>query len=145
LKTDAYRWNDDGSILLLEDNYTITIIVAGRRAEYGTLEAFMEDVLYNPIALYKTVVPGDNILVYTGNGDDARELVFNGGAQEIPTIGGEPVNYNHPMTVDSPYLKSSYKTGRVRMGFAGVALDLDFSKSKSTGKQSQSSKGENND
>lgn len=141
LRTDACQWNADGSILLLEDNYTIIIVEAGRKTDYATLEAFMADVLDNPIALYKTVVPGDNILVYTGNGTDAREIVFNGGAQEIPTIAGEPVNYAYPMTFDSPYLKSSYKSGKIQMAFAGTALELDFSATK----QSQPFKGEKND
>ena len=87
----------------------------------------MDDVLDNPIALYKTVVPGDNILAYTGCGENAKEIVFNCGAPQIPTIGGEPINYSYPMTFDSPYLKSGYNSGKVRIEYGGEALELDFS------------------
>ena len=31
------------------------------------------------------------------------------------------------MTFDSPYLKSDYKSGKVKIQYGGEALDLDFS------------------
>lgn len=127
LRTDCYRWSEDKSLLLLEDKFTATIIEAGSKADYPTLEAFMADVLDNPIALYKTVVPGDNVLVYTGCGDDAQEIVFNCGARQIPMVGGESIDYSYPMTFDSPYLKSEYKSGKIRVEYDGESLDLDFS------------------
>jgi hypothetical protein len=128
LRTDCYKWNEDKTILLLEDNHTPVIIEAGRKADYATLETFMADVLENPIALYKTVVPGDNILVYTGCGANAKEIVFSAGAPQIPTIGNKPVNYSYPMTFDSPYLKSEYKSGKIHIEYGGETLNLDFSK-----------------
>jgi hypothetical protein len=84
-------------------------------------------VLANPLRLYKTVVPGDHILVYTGCGDTAREITFNTGVSQIPTIGDEPVDYSYPMTFDSPYLKSTYKSGVVSINCGGENLVLDFS------------------
>jgi len=51
------------------------IIEAGRVADYPTLEAFKTAVLGNPPELYKTVVPGDHILVYSGCGATAKEIV----------------------------------------------------------------------
>ncbi len=128
LRDDCYSWSEDGAIIELEDSHTAVIIEAGRRADFQSLENFMADVLDNPIALYKTVVPGDNLLVYTGCGEDAREIVFSCGAPQIPTIGNEPVNYSHPMTFDSPTLKSKYKSGKIRIEYGGEKLDLDFSK-----------------
>ncbi|QHI70623.1 hypothetical protein [Tichowtungia aerotolerans] len=128
LRTDCHKWNENKTMLIYEDNYTATIIEAGRRIDYPTLEEFMADVLDNPIALYKTVVPGDNILVYTPCGKDAKEMVFNCGTVQIPTIGNEPVNYSYPMTFDSPTLKSKYKSGKIRIEFGGETLDLDFSR-----------------
>jgi hypothetical protein len=126
IRTDAYTWNNDSTIIKLEDNHTPVIIEAGRVADYASLELFMIDVLDNPIALYKTVVPGNNILVYTGIGTEAKEIVFNSGTPEIPTIGGELINYSYPMTFDSPYLKSEYKSGKVNMQFDGEELELTF-------------------
>jgi hypothetical protein len=128
LRTDCYQWNDDKTILLLEDNHTPVIIEAGRKADFQTLENFITDILDNPIALYKTVVPGDNILVYTGCGPTAKEMVFSAGAPQIPTVGNEPINYSHPMTFDSPYIRSKYGSGKIRIEYGGETLNLDFSK-----------------
>jgi hypothetical protein len=127
LREDAYKWNEDGDILHLADAHTPVIIEAGRTADYVSLDAFRNAVLGCSLDLYKTVVPGDHILVYTGCSHSAKEIVLNTGVSQIPTIGGEPVDYNHPMTFDSPYLKSSYKSGQVKITYDGGRLDLDFS------------------
>lgn len=127
LRADCSSWNEDHTVLQLEDNHTAVIIEAGREADFQTLETFIADVLDNPLALYKTVVPGDNILVYTGCGANAKEIVFSCGAPQIPTLGNKPVDYSHPMTFDSPTLKSEYKSGKIRIEFGGETLDLDFS------------------
>jgi hypothetical protein len=128
LREDCYSWSEDGTIMLLKDKFSPVIIEAGRVADYPKIEEFMNDVLDNPIALYKTVVPGSNILVYTGCGKDAPEIVFNAGVSEIPTIGGESINYSYPMTFDSPYLKSKYKSGKVHIEYDGEELKFDFNK-----------------
>jgi hypothetical protein len=114
-------------MIVLEDRFSPVIIEAGRRADYPTLEAFMADVLDNPIALHKTVVPGLNELVYTGTDTAAPEIVFNAANGEIPTVSGEHVNYSHPKTFDSPYLQSPYKSGKTAITFGGERLELDFS------------------
>jgi hypothetical protein len=128
LRTDSYRWNHDRTIIELKDNHTATIIEAGRREDYATLEAFMTDVLDNPLALHKTVVPGDHILVYTGCGKDAQEIVFSCAAPQLPTVGGRSVNYSYPMTWESPFIKSEYKSGRVQIDYAGEQWARDFTK-----------------
>jgi hypothetical protein len=127
LREDSYRWTDDRTMIVLEDRFSPVIIEAGRRADYATLEAFMADVLDNPIALHKTVVPGLNELVYTGTDTAAPEIVFNAANGEIPTVSGERVNYSHPKTFDSPYLQSPYKSGKTAITFGGERLELDFS------------------
>jgi hypothetical protein len=126
LRTDCYRWDESGNILILEENHMATVIEAGHQDDYPNLEAFMADVLDNPLELYKTVVPGDFILVYTGS--SGKEMTFGCAAPQAPTVGGEPIDYSHPMTFDSPYLKSVYKSGRIRMEYDGESLELDFSK-----------------
>lgn len=130
LRDDSYDWNEDETILLLKDNHTPVIMEAGRVADYPTLNAFKTTVLNNPLALYKTVVPGDHILVYTGCGKPTQEITFNTGVSQIPTIGNEPINYSHPMTFDSPYLKSKYKSGIIQIDYDGETHTLDFSSSK---------------
>ncbi|MDE0962039.1 MAG: hypothetical protein OSB73_02835, partial [Candidatus Latescibacteria bacterium] len=126
LREDCYTWNQDRSILMLEDAHSPVIIEAGRTADYPTLADFAADVLDNPIALYKTVVPGSNILVYSGCSEDAPEIVFNAGVPQIPSIGGTPVNYRYPMTFDSPYLKSEYGSGKILIEYGGEQHSLDF-------------------
>lgn len=127
IKAGAYSWVADGKVLQLEDRFSPVIIEAGRKADYPTMEDFIADILDNPIALYKTVVPGYNVLVYTGCGEDAKEIVFNAGTMEMPTVGGEYIDYSYPMTFDSPYLKSEYKSGLIEMQYGDQELDLDFS------------------
>ena len=126
IKRHAYTWNSDSTILILEDKYAPIIIEAGRVNDYPTIQEFMSDVLKKPIELYKTVVPGNHILVYTGIGKDAREIVFNAAVPTIPTIGGIPIDYSYPMTFESPYLKSNYKSGKVQIQYDGATMDLDF-------------------
>ncbi|MEM7683038.1 MAG: hypothetical protein AAF288_13880 [Planctomycetota bacterium] len=126
LRTDAYAWNDAGTILLVEGNHTPVLIEAGHADDYADLEAFMADVLDNPLALYKTVVPGDHTLVYTGSGSGAQEMTFNTAAPAIPTVGGAPIDYSHPMTFDSPTMQSVYKSGVIHIEFDGDVLELDF-------------------
>jgi hypothetical protein len=125
LRTDPYQWVQNNTILKLEENHMPVIIEAGHQDDYQDLEAFMADVLDNPLALHKCVVPGDFVLVYTGS--SGKEMTFGTAAPQIPTIGGEPVDYSHPMTFDSPTLKSNYKSGKIRMEFGGESLNLDFS------------------
>ena len=129
LRTDGYSWCQDDTIMLLEDRHAPVIIEAGRAADYPTLGTFKTAVLANPLELYKTVVPGNHILVYTGCGDSAKEITFNAGVSQIPTIGDEPVDYSYPMTFDSPYLKSNYKSGIVSINCGDENLVLDFSTS----------------
>jgi hypothetical protein len=126
LRNDCYSWNHDSTIILLEDMYSPVIMEAGRVADYPTMDDFMGDVLDNPIALYKTVVPGDHILIYTGCGAKAKAIEINVGVMQIPTIGNVPVNYSYPMTYDSPYLKSEYKSGKIELQFGEEKLKLDF-------------------
>lgn len=123
----SFSWNENKSVAKLEDKYAPVIIEAGRKAEYPTLEFFMEDVLDNPLALYKTVVPGYNILVYTGCGEDAKEIVFNAGSPQIPIVGGEYVNYSTPWLFNSPYINSTYKSGKIEIRHGNEVLNLDFS------------------
>lgn len=127
LRTDAYTWDEKGEILLLEENHMPVIIEAGHHDHYPDLESFMADVLDNPLALYKTVVPGNHVLAYTGSGSNAQEIAFNAAAPTIPTVGGEPIDYSHPMTFDSPTMRSAYKSGVVNIEYDGETLELDFS------------------
>jgi len=128
IREDAYTWARDNTVIVLEDKFSPVIIEGGQKEDYPTLEAFMEDILDNDLKLYQMVVPGYNTLVYTGCGEDAKEIVFNAGTLEIPTVGGEYIDYSYPMAFDSPYIKSEYKSGVVNIEAGGKKLKLDFNK-----------------
>jgi hypothetical protein len=111
----------------LIDRYSPVILQAGRKTNDGSFHDFVKNMLSNPIALYQTVNPGSNILVYHPFGTEGESLVFNGGTNEIPRIDGQDLDYQYPMTFDSPYLKSEYKSGKIQIEYGGEELELDFS------------------
>ena len=122
----AYEWNESGTIMKLTDPFAVTIMEAASTDDYKSLAAFMDDVLDNPIALHKTVVPGFHIFVYTGSSPGGDEIVLNAGAPDIPTIGGEGVDYSYDMLFDSPFMRSEYKSGVVTLSHTGDQTIIDF-------------------
>ena len=56
------------------------------------------------------------------------EMVFNAGNMEIPRIGGAYINYEYPMTFDSPYIKSNYGSGVISVNYGGESMNLNFNK-----------------
>lgn len=123
----SYEWSPDRKTMFLKDKYAGMIFEASRRAHHATLEAFINDILDNPLVLDKTVVPGFHVLRYRGCGDNAKEITFNLANSEIPFVGGERINYTPDMVFDSPYLKSNYNSGVVKVmkGDHALVLDLD--------------------
>jgi hypothetical protein len=128
LEDQPYSYTDDKKFIVLKDRFSPVIIQAGAQQQYGSFEAFMAKVQQAPIALHKTVVPSFNILLFTPPVDNAPEMVFNAANNEIPMLNNDYINYEHPMTFDSPYLKSEYKSGKIQIKYGGETLDLDFSK-----------------
>lgn len=128
LALDTYIWKRERTVIELKDKFAPLIIEGGQKEDYATLDEFMADILDNPLELYKTVVPGFHTLVYTGCGEDAKEIVFNTGNVEMPTIGGEYINYNYPMAFESPYINSKYKSGLIKMNYGQMERILDFSR-----------------
>ena len=127
LAENCYSLKDDGKFIVFDDRYSQAIIQSGDKTQFGSFARFIDDVQSAPIALYKTVVPTFNILTFTPPGEGAVEMVFNGGNNEIPMLNGKYIDYELPMTFDSPYLKSDYKSGKIRIEYDGERLDLDFS------------------
>jgi hypothetical protein len=125
----CYSWNEDKSILLLNDDFTPVIIQSGDKEHFGSFSSFMQKVKNARLELYNTVVQEFDELVYTPPGKNAPEMVFNAASMEIPRIGGEHIHYEYPMTFDSPYIQSEYGTGKIHIKYGDETLDLDFSKS----------------
>lgn len=122
----SYDWSPDRRMIFLRDKYAGMIFETSRRVHHGSLEAFMADVIDNPLVLDKTVVPGFHVLRYTGCGVDAPEITFNLANNEIPFVGGERIDYAPDMLFESPYLRSEYNSGvvEIRKGDYQFRLDL---------------------
>lgn len=126
LVENSYEWSPDRKMIYLKDNYGGLIFEASRRVHHKTLEAFMADVLDNPLALDKTVVPGFHVLRYQGCSEGAKEITFNLSNSEMPFVGGDRIDYAPEMVLDSPYLKSKYESGIVEVSKGERVLILDF-------------------
>jgi hypothetical protein len=126
LVENSYEWSPDRKMIYLKDNYAGLIFEASRRVHHKTLEAFMADVLDNPLVLDKTVVPGFHVLRYRGCGANAKEITFNLANSEMPFVGGERIDYAPDMVLDSPYLKSNYESAVVEISKDDRELVLDF-------------------
>jgi len=128
LAENCYTLRDDDKFIALNDRYSPVIIQTGDKKHFTSFENFMTAIENAPIALYKTVVPTFNILVFTPPGKQATEMVFNAANNEIPMLDGKYINYELPMTFDSPYIKSKYKSGVITITKDDKELILDFNK-----------------
>lgn len=124
---DSYDWSPDRKTIFLKDKYSGMIFEASRRVAHKSLDAFISDILDNPLVLEKTVVPGFHVLRYKGCGPNAKELTFNLANVEMPFIGDERVEYAPDMLFDSPYLQSEYNSGIINIEYGDHHLSYDFS------------------
>lgn len=126
LVEESYEWNPERTMVHLKDKFAGMIFEASRRAHHATLEAFIEDILKNPLVLEKTVVPGFHVLRYRGCGANAEEMTFNLANNEIPMLGGRRIEYAPDKLFDSPYLKSVYNSGIIEFMKGDMMLRLDM-------------------
>lgn len=126
LVDESYAWTPDRKMIHLKDKFAGMIFEASRRIHHATLEAFIVDVLDNPLVLEKTVVPGFHVLHHRGCGGKTQEVTFNLANSEIPMVGGKRVEYAPEMLFDSPYLNSIYKSGIIEIRKGGMVLRLDL-------------------
>ncbi len=116
-------------MLRLKENFSPMIFQGGRKAEYADFIAFQEDVLDNPLDLYALLGPAHPsffVVKYTGCGQEAEEIIFNAANSEIPTVGGEYIEYAYPKLFDSPYLESEYESGVISGRKGDLSIKLDF-------------------
>jgi hypothetical protein len=65
-------------------------------------------------------------LHYRGCGEHAKEIYFNLANEEISMVGGERIDYSPDMLFDSPFIKSKYKSGVIKINKDDRELILDF-------------------
>jgi len=124
-----YAYSADKKIILLQDRFAPVIIQAGDKEEFGSFNAFISQTREAAIALHKTVVPNFNILLFTPPSEHSKKMIFNASNNEIPMLDDTYIDYEYPMTFDSPFIQSKYGSGKIRIEYSGEKLDLDFSKS----------------
>ena len=127
LTENTYKWNEDKTIMVLNNPYAPFIIHSGDSDQYGSFDHFTDQVKNARLELYKTAVPGFDEVVFNPPGSDKVEMVFNAANNRIPQINGEYINYSYPMIYESPYMKSVYKSGKIQIEYGGEELKLDFS------------------
>lgn len=127
LNPDSYTWDDTGTLLRLNNKFSPIIIEAGRRADYATLADFQERILSNELTIHRTVVTRETRFIIVYRSSDGAEIVFNAANHmDIPTINGVPIDYRHPKTFDSPFIRSEYNSGIVELTKGDRRDVLDF-------------------
>jgi len=132
---ETYKWNEDKTIMVLDNPYAPFIIHTGDMDQYGSFDHFSDQVKNARLELYKTAVPGFDEVVFTPPGSDKTEMVFSAANNRIPQIGGKYIEYLYPKTFESPYMKSEYKSGKIDITYDGEELELDFSGNRDNGDQ----------
>ena len=128
LRPDCYCFNSDRTILQLTTRYSPIIIEAGRRADHPTLENFEDMILQNELTLHRTVVTRETgiVVVYKSRAVNT-EMVFNAtNTSDVPTVGSEYIDYEHPKVFDSPFIQSDYESGLIEISKDEHKLVLDF-------------------
>jgi hypothetical protein len=123
----SYTWNEGRTILRLVNKFSPIIIEAGRRADYPTLADFQQQILANKLDIHKTVATHETKIIVVYKGVEADEIVFNAAnPADVPTIGGETIDYTYPKTFDAPCLQADYDRGVVTVGKGDCAMVMDF-------------------
>jgi len=127
LSEESYTWSEDRSIIVAKDKYMPFIIQAGDREAYGSFDQFIAQVKNDCLVLYKSVVMGFDEVVYTPPGENAPEMVFNAANHgSIPRVDNKNIDYEYPMTFETPFLSSEYGSGKVHLHYGDETLNLDF-------------------
>lgn len=126
LREKPYIWSENRTLMISEDPLSPIIYDCSNRRHYPNLEAFMEAVTDNRLELRRTVVPGWYILAYEGTGREPAELHLNLTNNEIPKVNGKSLDYTPGMLFDSPFIKSVYNSGSIRLQKGEVSETLNF-------------------
>ena len=125
MKDGNYSWHSSGNMILLPERNIPVMIQAGDKKQHESFGSFMSDLLDMPLDIYKTVVAGFNEIVLTPPGDEVELSLVGANGQNF-FIDGQPPQYEYPMTVNSPFIKSKYGSGKFEISFGGETLTLEF-------------------
>lgn len=127
LDEESFHWNDERTIMVLENKFSPVIIEAGSRSDYGDLERFQKQIVSNRLEIHRTVATYETRFILVYEGRDAEEIVFNAAnVTEIPLVGGAPLEYSRGKTFDCPFIHGEYGHGVVEVRRGRRRLRMDF-------------------
>jgi hypothetical protein len=115
-------WDDD-TWLRLDDDYAPVVFVAGRSADYDSLEKFTAYVLSHQVKVK------DTVLTYSFTDPDHQQTILAmplGDEPHLPTVNGTPIDLHPKMVFDCPYIQSTAGSGVVTICKGDRKLILDF-------------------
>jgi hypothetical protein len=127
----GYFWADPiRRKLFPHDDYSPIIYQLGRRANYGSFDAFKQAVLKAPYE-YK-----DGKLTYHGPHADKLEFfpAESNTGMILPRINGKPLDLDLEYTYKSPYMQSKFGSDIVTVTYGDRTWEYDFEKNTVTEK-----------
>ena len=127
LDEESFHWNDERTIMVLENKFSPVIIEAGSRSDYGDLERFQKQIVSNRLEIHRTVATYETRLILVYEGRDAEEIVYNAAnVTEVPLVGGAPLEYSREKTFDCPFIQDDHGSGVVEVRKGQRRLRMDF-------------------
>ena len=123
----GYTWLDpaknkataiDSRFIKLANAGAPIIFEAATVDQYATFDAFKSDILNNA----RTYAGG--VLNYTAS--NGTTFTFSSSAT-TPLVNGAPINYAPPYLFDSPFMKSTWLSGKITITKGSLSATYDFS------------------
>ncbi|MCM4157252.1 hypothetical protein DHD80_14690 [Gramella sp. AN32] len=127
IREDTYEWDPEKDFIKFKDRYSPVIMESGTKSEFPNMDAFEAYILQKHLELRKTVAPGWYILIYGEGTKESPKFYFNAANNEIPKVNEKYIDYAPSTTFMSPFLKSIYKSGVIKISVDGMEETWDFS------------------
>ncbi len=116
----GYKWecDTDGKWLVCEDELTPIILEVVSKTDYSSYSAFQQKILTSNL---KT--DGGKVIYRSTYNDD---FVFNSDYSGLASVNGKTIDIQPEMVYDSPFIKSVWDSGKVKITKGQRSLDLDF-------------------
>jgi hypothetical protein len=113
--------NRDQRFIRLTDEASPIIFEAARASSYASLAAFENRILHNPLKHSASAV--------TYKSSDGTNFKMPADTGSFPRVNGKPPNYSPALVFNSPFMKSTWGSGRVTIKRGALRATYDFSHS----------------
>ncbi len=119
----GYQWQeaaakDRGKWLKCLDQWTPVIIEVAKKRDYREYKLFRDKIKSLPLK-YE-----DKVLTYTGIYGDTFTMYCD--YSKAPEINGKPVDYKQEKVFDSPFIQSTFDSGKITISKDKRKIELDF-------------------